>query len=944
MELTMSAAIHKPGAGLSARNSRFARNYLRDLETQKAQSAQNITLFKDSPLSDSRKVCKKTEDERVRLGNAWAFYFRETHGIDSDDIFIQICEGVDNTWLIRDFFISYVNNSIRERPRLRLADEDVESESVRGINSAITVKGMWKTLMGMAEAGVLQRKRKEDPSKASQWTTRITQRSVGPIYKISKWIESEAADVLGLTRQQTFEKKEMTPEDIMILLGTFWKQAEHITCSPKTRLAFHTAIVIAGIGGFRPGEILNLKYKQVAFELVRDPNEPTKLRFVANITIRHNKGATKVIESNQSKVLSFSVTAIPCKPICLVSLLVARAIADQAFQTEFSSIEELCARARLEHTDSLQLRWKPGMENKEIVPINYASYLDLWHRTLLVAGLRDDEQRPYSLRVGAGGRMSGSLEEPVRNYVMGNTKDVFLLSYQPRHVREDLLQTAFGVGRTGNNSALFDSLRGSFRQRDPNAPIYPRKSDMDALEDRQDVRDLRAAYSDAVARGSSKDPEAKKIAARLHYVRHILADSLLKQLRKEYFEDVDRRRAMGELTLKAADHGVNPFKTFDPEGARAAAAIGHYMQTEDDSAEQVSSRLLDLYVAHVQRRPAGVHALLGGNAQPPERSHSGGKHRCLFGCGSFTNRGNLTKHNTGHYNQGYFDHPFPCPECQQLGNKAHMISGPIEWSNHVETVHGEDHAPNLPKTLRLRRYAPRMDDLSSCDRGPCLVCGSLFKNAGAFMRHFKINHVQKQQLFEAPFDCPECLRQKSKHIRVKNEPDWQMHLANVHGGGGPYGALHSLREPKRKSCQVKTNRVEEPSNKRRKTGCNLDTKDPARAPMRTRLSIATADDGLEFTDEGVTCADGPEGLLSIGDSVCPPLETSTADDGLEGPGEGVTTHPYADCAEAHLSTSKHGYRSEFEGSGRILRSPRLDWSSIDPQILGFDEQNAWATD
>ncbi|CAJ2503213.1 Uu.00g106070.m01.CDS01 [Anthostomella pinea] len=187
----------------------------------------------------------------------------------------------------------------------------------------------------MAEAGILQDRRHADPTNENKWTLRQYRygRGHGPIYKISKWIEEELPDLVDLNCKQSFEKKEMTPEDIMVLLGTFWTQARHIPCLPQTRVTFHCAILIAGIDGFRPGEVMNLKYRQVAFELVRDPRDPLKQRF------------------------SFCVTTIPYKPICLVSLLLAQAIANQAFKADFKSLADILERPNLGQIDSLPLSW-----------------------------------------------------------------------------------------------------------------------------------------------------------------------------------------------------------------------------------------------------------------------------------------------------------------------------------------------------------------------------------------------------------------------------------------------------------------------------------------------------------------------------------------------------------------------------------------------------------
>lgn len=57
--------------------------------------------------------------------------------------------------------------------------------------------------------------------------------------------------------------------------------------------------------------------------------------------------------------------------------------------------------------NTLPLHWKGGLTKKSIIPLRCSVYLKIWHRVLYVAGLREQNQRPYSLRVGAGARLNG---------------------------------------------------------------------------------------------------------------------------------------------------------------------------------------------------------------------------------------------------------------------------------------------------------------------------------------------------------------------------------------------------------------------------------------------------------------------------------------------------------------------------------------------------------
>lgn len=107
--------------------------------------------------------------------------------------------------------------------------------------------------------------------------------------------------------------------------------------------------------------------------------------------------------------IDFSVTFVPEKRVCLLSLIIAQALADQAFDPGFQSFEEVLTRPKFEDgIDYIPLRWKEKMLGEPIFPIDYNRYASLWNRAWLVSGARD-EVRPYSMRVGAGARIDGEL-------------------------------------------------------------------------------------------------------------------------------------------------------------------------------------------------------------------------------------------------------------------------------------------------------------------------------------------------------------------------------------------------------------------------------------------------------------------------------------------------------------------------------------------------------
>ena len=106
--------------------------------------------------------------------------------------------------------------------------------------------------------------------------------------------------------------------------------------------------------------------------------------------------------------LEFGILAIPTQLICLLRSLVARAIADDAFEAGYRTAEEvLWPQHSLGDQDVQELPIKSDFQDKYITPISYTQYYELFLRTLLVAGLAE-RLRPYSLRVGAAGRLDGT--------------------------------------------------------------------------------------------------------------------------------------------------------------------------------------------------------------------------------------------------------------------------------------------------------------------------------------------------------------------------------------------------------------------------------------------------------------------------------------------------------------------------------------------------------
>lgn len=111
---------------------------------------------------------------------------------------------------------------------------------------------------------------------------------------------TENAEDLGLSLEQAFEKVETTAEDVLVVLETLWRRSSDIDTKARSRVAFHSIVLTGAIGGFRPGTLMNLPYRQVRLAIVRNKYSPTQTSLVATITIVQNKRRTKAIRRSQN--------------------------------------------------------------------------------------------------------------------------------------------------------------------------------------------------------------------------------------------------------------------------------------------------------------------------------------------------------------------------------------------------------------------------------------------------------------------------------------------------------------------------------------------------------------------------------------------------------------------------------------------------------------------
>lgn len=202
-----------------------------------------------------------------------------------------------------------------------------------------------------------------------------------------------------------YKKVAAKPSDVRTVLLNLWVKAAYIPCTPRMRLYVHIVILLSGLGGFRPGSLCSLTFSQ--FQLAFITLDDGRSRLSCRVRIKRTKQKRRQkCQQKSSEWIEFTAMANPDPLFDLTGLIVCLGIAQDAFETPYTSPEDLHTRPLREKARYVPLKWKQDMPEKRIVDLCYTTLREKWRRTCLVSGARE-VPRFYCLRVGAGGRTEG---------------------------------------------------------------------------------------------------------------------------------------------------------------------------------------------------------------------------------------------------------------------------------------------------------------------------------------------------------------------------------------------------------------------------------------------------------------------------------------------------------------------------------------------------------
>ncbi|KAM7189007.1 Protein of unknown function (DUF3435) domain containing protein [Rhypophila sp. PSN 637] len=491
--------------------------------------------------NDQPFVASGTQAERDRIWTAWT----NCRNVDPCRFWVDFAREPEAPRVqapVQAFIHHYVQNSIKER--IVLGPE--ERTMVRTLNSAYSVIEVWRRLVASADFKVLRGERRalrrsEKYQEADRLFLRWEQEGEkrdGPAYLIVQWILVKLSPSLNLEINSLYVKVEATAADIIVILLALYQRAEDIPTTPLTRMSFHAAILLGCTGGFRPGSLMDTLCRQYTLSIIRNPDDRTQRRFIVTPNIGRNKikKTQMTCKYRKQKNVAYSVPLVPFPVLCLVSLVITRALDMGALDTPYQSVHDLLYRLNLGRTDRLDIPWKEEFLDKPLFPLRYSQFLELWTRCLLVVGCRKPI-RPYALRVGAGARIDESLSSALRNYIMSHSGAIFEHDYQTGVVRPNLASLAFGPKAVSRDETLFNELRNITLTRNEGAPISVSEEKIAKFQKRNDITQLRA-----MIHASTDKSEKNRLNKQ---IKHTIDTCIKLQLdadRQAYFKEADQLR------------------------------------------------------------------------------------------------------------------------------------------------------------------------------------------------------------------------------------------------------------------------------------------------------------------------------------------------------------------------------------------------------------------
>ncbi|KAF2739599.1 hypothetical protein EJ04DRAFT_606100 [Polyplosphaeria fusca] len=490
------------------------------------------------------------------------------------------------------------------------------------------------------------------------------------------------------------EKHAMYVQDLYATLHALWiddRQPLH----GLVRIFISLLLISSSVTGSRPAAIVALAFKDIEIMMAPSLKHPGQGTILVNVNLDKIKNISR---GGNPKKFSFRLEELPAS--CLVSFFLAVGFCHNAFENNFTNVQQMFDLAIPVERAQFRFRWKEellhrpfftdvkytvgGAHIQKETPFPCAKYRDVFKRMGREAGF-ESPVNPYQIRIASGRNLNNALNAAERNQTMDHSSVVCEKYYTPTHIARDFQSIYFG---TPKQEELIRSVASMSILRDRRVPTELNDKQLDEIRNHPDLVALRV--------------ERKRYKEELHAQSfYPLANAEGTDLYRKYM-DMNSKISTKQLRGEAATEVLRlPAVEFELR-ERATVANMLFKPFPDDKARvrfcsfAPSPYALDQEKAAVKKEPT---LPLCGTVQeelyPKKLLHP----VCLICIGNsgfsherrlrpWPRKDVLNKHIKAHFEDPEFQAAFSCrhPRCQGV-----MLDGIMHFKRHALDVHGVTH-------------------------------------------------------------------------------------------------------------------------------------------------------------------------------------------------------------------------------------------------------------
>ncbi|KAF2679993.1 hypothetical protein K458DRAFT_312707, partial [Lentithecium fluviatile CBS 122367] len=306
------------------------------------------------------------------------------------------------------------------------------------------------------------------------------------------------------------EKHAMYVKDLYAILHALWID-DRKPLHGLVQIFISLLLILSAVTASRLAAIVALTFKDIEIMMAPSLKYPSQGTILVNVNLDKIKNISR---GGKPKKFSFRLEELPAS--CLVSFFLAVGFCHNAFENEFTNVQQMFDLTIPMERAQLRFRWKEellhrpfftdvkhtvgGAHIQKETPFPCAKYRDIFKRMEREAGF-ESPVNLYQIRRASGSNLNDALDAAVRNQTMDHSSVVYEKYYTPTHIARDFQSIYLG---TPKQEELIRSVASMSISRDRRAPTELNNKQLEEVRNHPDWVALRVERTRARSGGCAR--------------------------------------------------------------------------------------------------------------------------------------------------------------------------------------------------------------------------------------------------------------------------------------------------------------------------------------------------------------------------------------------------------------------------------------------------------